>query len=90
MAKMIWTALAIKVSKRDMRVLRLSAPYHLCRVYHLTKLMFSTMSKRQAKTDHQNSIQHEICSPILQVFAAVAAALIGNVSAFIGSSCNAF
>lgn len=42
MAKMIWTALAIKVSKRDMRVLRLSAPYHLCRVYHLTKLMFST------------------------------------------------
>lgn len=55
MAKMIWTALAIKVSKRDMRVLGLSAPYHLCRVYHLTKLMFSTMSKRQAKTDHQNS-----------------------------------
>lgn len=84
MAKMIWTALAIKVSKRDMRVLRLSAPYHLCRAYHLTKLMFSTMSKRQAKTDHQNSTR------FAHQFAAVAAALIGNVSAFIGSSCNAF
>jgi len=57
MAKMILTALAINFSKRDVRVQRLSAHYHLCLGYHLTKLMFSTMSKRQAKTEHQNRIQ---------------------------------
>lgn len=87
-AKMKRTALAFENNK-SVKPLRLSAPYHLCRGYHLMEIGGSTISKRQAKIDNQNSYQRPRATlsstSTVFLFAAVAAALMSSVSAFFGS-----